>query len=197
MVGLGNPGPRYTSTRHNVGFEIAGAFARRARISLDERRFEGAFGTGRVVGLEVGVLLPGTFMNESGRSVASALEAHASVDPARDLLVVYDDLDLPLGRIRLRARGRAGGQRGMQSVLDAVGSELVPRLRFGVGRPRVGEPARSRVLAPFSADEREVVEARIDVAAEAVLHCIAHGVASAMDRYNRADPDPDPEPEAR
>lgn len=191
MVGLGNPGPRLADTRHNAGFEIVRKFAARERIHLEQQRFEGEYGSGRVAGLEVGVLLPQTFMNASGRSLSAALAALPDLDPAEDVLVVYDDLDLPLGRVRLRARGSAGGQLGMQSVIDALASDGVARLRFGVGRPPMGEAPRSWVLAPFAQADRARVAQCMNVAADAVLHFSQHGVASAMDRFNGRDLTPE------
>jgi len=188
-VGLGNPGAGFADTRHNAGFEIVRRFAGRSRIALDRPRFEGAFGEGRAAGLAVGLLLPQTSMNRSGRSVAAALGALPDVDPGEGLLVVYDELDLPLGRIRLRPGGGAGGQRGMQSVLDALGDERFARLRFGIGRPPPGADPRDWVLAPFASDEVAFARERMDVAADAIGHWLERGTGSAMDRYNRAEPE--------
>ena len=115
VVGLGNPGPRYAGTRHNVGFDVVSALAEAEGISLDRAGFDAVYGAGPVAGQATAVLLPQTFMNDSGRAVAAALEAWPGLRPVTDLLVVYDDLDLPLGRIRLRPSGRAGGQRGRAS----------------------------------------------------------------------------------
>jgi peptidyl-tRNA hydrolase, PTH1 family len=136
---------------------------------------------------EIAVLLPQTFMNDSGRAVASALAALPGVAPASGLLVVYDELDLPFGRIRLRPRGSAGGQRGMASIIETLQSEDFARLRFGIGRPGDAVGAIDRVLAPFDAAEAPVLAERIARAVDAIEHVLAHGIASAMDRYNRAE----------
>ena len=134
IVGLGNPGPRYRLTRHNVGVRVLDAVASGAGIALCERRFSGRFGEGALGGERVGLLAPETWMNRSGEAVAQALAALPSVDPAFDLFVVFDDADLPLGRLRVRARGSSGGHNGLADILDRLGSEAVPRLRFGIGR---------------------------------------------------------------
>ena len=167
------------------------ALARRHGIALDSLRYEAQFGTGAAVGRELALLLPQTFMNDSGRAVASALAELPGVDPARGLVVVYDELDLPFGRLRLRPRGGSGGQRGMASIIEALGSEEFARLRFGIGRPgEEGGGAVDRVLAPFDEAERAALAERIDRAVDAIEHVLAHGIAVAMDRYNRPDPPP-------
>lgn len=188
-MGLGNPGPRYAGTRHNVGFEVARAFTRRHGLAVGSR-LDAELACGPAAGHEVGVLLPQTFMNASGVAVAAALRAFPEVAPDSGLLIVYDDLDLPLGRIRLRARGAAGGHRGMASVIEAVGADRVARLRFGVGRPPPGEDPRSYVLDPFDEAERAGLAGRIAHAVDAIDHFLAHGIASAMDRFNAAPPEP-------
>jgi len=187
-VGLGNPEPHHAPTRHNVGFRIVRAFAARHRFSDTAARFHAEYASARVHGHDTAVLLPQTFMNRSGHAVAAALSALPEVDPTRAMLVVVDDLDLPFGRIRLRARGSAGGQRGVQSVIDAVGGEDFPRLRFGIGRPRAGQGARDYVLEPFLAAENELIPDRLGHAVDAIDAFLEHGIATAMDRFNRPDP---------
>jgi PTH1 family peptidyl-tRNA hydrolase len=196
VVGLGNPGPRYAESRHNVGFRVALAVAGAVGISFFDERFHGHWAEGLVGGAAsvdrqepLGVLLPGTFMNRSGEAVARALGAWPDLEPARDLLVVYDDLDLPLGRLRLRPRGGAGGHRGVADVIDRLGSKEFARLRFGIGRPLVsGEEPRAEVvdfvLDAFSEDEEALLSERIPLAAEAALAWCREGVVVAMDRYN-------------
>lgn len=167
------------------------SLARRCGAGLDAPRYEALFGHGVLAGREVALLLPQTFMNESGRSVKAALADLPGVDPARGLIVAYDELDLPFGRLRLRPRGSSGGQRGMASIIAALGSEEFARLRFGIGRPGEADGAVDRVLAPFDAEERAALGERIERAADAIEHVLAHGIAAAMDRYNRAEPPPD------
>jgi PTH1 family peptidyl-tRNA hydrolase len=191
VVGLGNPGPRYRATRHNIGFEIVSAFGRRHRFGPCTAEPGGLVARGRVAGLRVATLRPQSGMNVSGLGVAATLAACPRVDPARHLLVVYDDLDLPSGRIRLRARGGAGGQRGMASVLSAVRSEAVPRLRFGIGRPPPGRSARDHVLEPFGCAELDALAGQVATALDAVDCFLTDGIGPAMDRFNAA-PEPGP-----
>ncbi len=201
LVGLGNPGRRYAGTRHNVGARIVERLAERRHIALDADRFEGRFGQGVLVAPdgapaeEVGLLLPATWMNRSGRAVCAALGALALEDPARDLLVAYDDVDLPFGRLRLRAGGSAGGQRGLADVIERLERSDVPRLRFGVGRPTPSDDApvpttTEWVLRPFDSREEAALVARgggLDRAAEALACFALDGIAEAMNRYNAAE----------
>jgi PTH1 family peptidyl-tRNA hydrolase len=186
IVGLGNPGPRYAATRHNVGARAVAALAAELRIALaPEERFSARFGLGRIGDVEAAVLLPETWMNASGESVAAAISALPIADVATDLIVGLDDVDLPFGRLRLRARGSDGGQRGLRSVLAALGREDVPRLRIGVGR--AGDPGRDTrdyVLDAFGADEELALPALIRRAADALACFAVEGIAEAMNRFN-------------
>jgi PTH1 family peptidyl-tRNA hydrolase len=185
LVGLGNPGPRYAATRHNAGFRIAERFAAGLGIRLGEERFGGRYGEGFLDGLEVAVLLPGTFMNDSGRALGAAC-AGLALDPCRDLLVALDDLDLPFGRLRLRASGGAGGHRGLGDVLEALATREVARLRFGIGRPPPGRDPVDYVLEPFSPDEERALADLVAAAAGAVELAFAQGIEEAMASVNRA-----------
>lgn len=188
VVGLGNPGAEYENTRHNVGFRIVECVAARHRIALrHERRLHAICGAGRIAGSETMLLEPQTYMNLSGRAVLAALDAHP-VDPATDLLVVYDDLDLPFGRLRLRASGGAGGHNGISDIQQQLGRHDFARLRFGIGRPPAGEDPIAHVLAPFSADEQAQLEAHLDAASDAIELTLAEGVARAMNRVNAGTP---------
>jgi PTH1 family peptidyl-tRNA hydrolase len=186
VVGLGNPGPGYASTRHNIGFRVVEALARRAGVGLQAERFAGRFGSGRVGPLGVAVLEPQTFMNRSGDCVAAALDELEGVDPGRDLVVVYDDLDLPLERIRLRARGGCGGHRGMQSIAAELDREDFARLRFGIGRPPPGVDVIDYVLSPFGDQAEPSVASAVERSVEAILAALTGGMESAMERFNRA-----------
>jgi PTH1 family peptidyl-tRNA hydrolase len=192
IVGLGNPGPRYAATRHNIGARVVAALAAELRIPLaPEERFFAHFGLGRIGDVEAAVLLPQTWMNASGESVAAAVAALPIADVATDLIVGLDDVDLPLGRLRLRARGSDGGQRGLRSVLAALGRDDVPRLRIGVGR--AADPARDTrdyVLDAFSADEELALPALIRRAGDALACFAVAGIAEAMNRFN-APPGPE------
>jgi PTH1 family peptidyl-tRNA hydrolase len=189
VVGLGNPGPRYADTRHNVGFRVVERFAERHAIELGQERYGGRFGRGRAEGVDVGLLQPQDFMNRSGAAVAEALSLLPVEDPAQDLLVVFDDLDLPFARLRLRKSGGAGGHRGVEDVIRCLGGEAFPRLRFGIGRPPPGQDPVAWVLQAFSPEEQARLPGALDAAAAAVLDVVRHGVDPAMNRVNRREPD--------
>ena len=188
VVGLGNPGRRYASTRHNVGLRAAERFAERRRIVLDEERFAGRFGSGPVDDRSVGVLAPETWMNLSGQAVGEAVRALPVENPAEDLIVVFDDADLPFGRLRVRARGGDGGHRGLRDVLAVLESRDVPRLRIGIGRSAEVMETTDWVLQPFTAEEERALPGHLDRAAEAIECFLAEGAGAAMNRFN-ADPD--------
>jgi PTH1 family peptidyl-tRNA hydrolase len=204
VVGLGNPGPRYEDSRHNVGFRIVDQLARDQGVELREARFCGRYGTGVVPPSRVSeraacpeplaFLEPLTFMNRSGEAIVAALAGLPEVDSTQDLLVVYDDLDLPLGRIRVRPRGGAGGHNGLADVIAHLGSREFARLRFGIGRPAGSSLLENRqgvvdfVLDGFEPEEQPLLSDRIPRAAQAALVCLRDGASAAMDRFN-ADPD--------
>lgn len=187
VVGLGNPGPAYACSRHNIGFRVAEAWARRAGVGLQSQRFAGRFGSGRAGALDAAVLEPHTWMNRSGDSVAAALRELEGIEPDRDLVVVYDDLDLPLGRLRVRPSGGPGGHRGVASIIECLGTRDFPRLRFGIGRPPAGCDVVDHVLQPFSSDDERSLAARIPLAVGALEVVLAEGVEAAMNRFNRED----------
>jgi PTH1 family peptidyl-tRNA hydrolase len=182
LVGLGNPGQRYADTRHNLGRVAVEAFASRHGIALDEIRHGCRFGRGDLAGLRVCVATPTGYMNESGRCVA-ALARYYRVPPDR-VLLFYDDLDLPVGALRVRPSGGAGGHNGVASSLSALGASNVPRVRLGVGRPPVEWDAADYVLARFAADERPAVAACVDRAVAAAEAILTDGVDVAMNAYN-------------
>jgi len=194
IVGLGNPGPRYERTRHNAGFRVLDAVAARARAGPTESRFAGRFVECTLAGEHVGLLAPETWMNRSGEAVAQALAALPVLDPAADLLVVFDDADLPLGRLRLRARGSSGGHNGLGDVLERLATEAVPRLRFGIGRPAAPRDTVDFVLESFAADEEALLKQALPRAADAVACFVAEGIAPAMNRFNGPWPEAPPEP---
>jgi PTH1 family peptidyl-tRNA hydrolase len=184
VVGLGNPGRRYQGTRHNIGFAVADEVARRGQAVFESGRGEtltARIGRGPAALL---VVKPLTMMNLSGEAVA-AVAGFYKVDPSA-MLVAADDVNLPLGRLRLRAGGTAGGHNGLKSIIGCLGTEEFPRLRVGVGR---GDPRRDladHVLAVFDDDERDEVDRAIARAADAVETFLAEGIEAAMNRYNRA-----------
>lgn len=185
IVGLGNPGPEYQNTRHNVGFAVVDQLARAGRIRLNQRQYDSLLGFGRLAGEEVALLKPQTFMNLSGRAVYRAI--HGLPVPTEDLLIIHDDLDLPLGRLRIRRQGSPGGHNGMKSIIACLGTEQFTRLRIGIGRPGEGAVAADYVLGDFTPEELPEVDRAVARAAEAVFSLVVNGVAVAMGKYNRMD----------
>jgi len=185
IVGLGNPGRQYENTRHNVGYRVVDALARHWNIDLTRRRFSGLCGSGYPgpggTGEQVLLLKPETFMNLSGRSVREAMTFH-KIAPA-DVLVVLDDMALPLGRLRLRASGSAGGHNGLSSVIQEIGTQQFPRLRIGIEAVE-GRRMVSHVLGPFTRDEEPEILRAIDRAIAAIECWITEGIEKAMTRFN-------------
>jgi PTH1 family peptidyl-tRNA hydrolase len=189
IVGLGNPGRRYARTRHNVGFRVTERLRERWRFDPPEERWDALFARGRVAalgGLDVGVLEPQTYMNESGGALTAALRKLPVEDVSRDVLVVLDDADLPFGRLRLRASGSDGGHRGLADVIARLGTRDVPRMRFGIGRPALPMETKDFVLARFDAEEEAALPGLLDRAAQATECFLAEGAAAAMNRFNAA-----------
>jgi PTH1 family peptidyl-tRNA hydrolase len=184
IVGLGNPGPEYIDTRHNVGFRCVDLLARRAGAAWQDKTDSLQAYVAVVPGEEPLILAkPHTFMNRSGRAVRELLE-FLKLDPER-CLVVYDEMDLPFGTLRLRERGSAGTHNGMRSVISELHSEGIPRLRVGIGQSSPGE-ATTHVLGEFSEDEQAAVEEVIERAAGAAQAWAEHGASVAMNRYNNS-----------
>jgi PTH1 family peptidyl-tRNA hydrolase len=184
VVGLGNPGPRYVGSRHNVGFRVLDHFAREQAIPLSRRAFAGRYGQGAIGGEPVGLLQPETFMNRSGESVLLAVDGLGVEAPEHDLLVVYDDMDLPLGRIRLRKGGGAGGQNGIGHVIECLATRELPRIRFGVGRPPAGEDPIDYLLSRFESADTAALDAAVARACAAIEIFVREGMDAAMNRYN-------------
>lgn len=183
IVGLGNPGEEYAATRHNVGFQIAEALADKARASFAyDGRAEALVADARLRGRPVLIVKPLTYMNRSGLSVRELLRRH-TLTPA-DVLVVYDDINLEAGRLRLRERGSAGGHNGVQDVIDRLGSDAFPRLRVGVGNDFARGRQVDYVLSPFSSEQQPLVEEAIVRACDAAITFVADGVVTAMNRFN-------------
>jgi PTH1 family peptidyl-tRNA hydrolase len=181
IFGLGNPGRRFAGTRHNAGAMAVDVLARRHRIRLWRRRFRSACGRGRIGGRGLWLVKPRTYMNLSGYAVAAATE-ELGIGPGR-ILVISDDIDLPLGKIRLREKGSAGGHKGLQSIVDELGTQEFARLRVGVGAPS-GDDAAAYVLAPFDRGDAEVVTAALERAADAAEAWLEQGAARAMTAFN-------------
>lgn len=183
VVGLGNPGDEYAGTRHNVGFMLVERLARAWGVALRGRLFKARTGLGHYGGEDVLLALPKTFMNRSGLAVRAAMTGKA-VPPER-LVVVYDDLDLPLGEIRIRKKGRAGTHRGMISVTGEIATDEFPRVRIGVGPLPAGREAADFVLEPFRRDEGPLLERSLEHAGEALEMILDGRIEAAMNAFNR------------
>jgi peptidyl-tRNA hydrolase, PTH1 family len=184
VVGLGNPGDGYAATRHNVGFQVASRVAKRARADFAVKAADARIAEGSLGGIRIAIARPQTFMNDSGRAVRKLLDRYRA-DP-RALLVVFDEIDLPLGKLRIRDRGGPGTHNGMRSIVSEIGEEFA-RIRVGVAptdpSAEIGDLAEY-VLTPFAADERETADEQIARAAEAVEVALRDGIARAMDKFN-------------
>jgi PTH1 family peptidyl-tRNA hydrolase len=188
IAGLGNPGPEYSHNRHNVGYWCVNRLARQHGISLKTRSLA-AIGEGQIGGSQVVLLKPRTYVNNSGHPIAAAMRHHKV--SAEHLLVLYDELDLPTGKLRLKAKGGHGGHNGLRSIVNALGSSDFPRIRIGIGRPNVaGEPTWDpKHVAPWvlgdpTPEEVQILRDSVARAAEAVETIIAEGVEAAMRQFN-------------
>ncbi|MDR7415990.1 MAG: aminoacyl-tRNA hydrolase [Armatimonadota bacterium] len=181
VVGLGNPGRRYRGTRHNVGWEVVDRLCARWGIGVSQQEEEALVGKGEIGGLAVLLAKPLTYMNRSGEAVRGLVDRYG-VRP-QEVLVIYDDVDLPVGAIRIRPRGSSGGHHGMASVLEALGTSEIPRVRVGIGRP--SGDAAEYVLSRFSPEERPLIREAVERAADAVETILREGLEAAMNRYNR------------
>jgi PTH1 family peptidyl-tRNA hydrolase len=185
VVGLGNPGKQYESTRHNVGWMVLDRVAERAGLAGHAKtRDAAATMRGRYQGLDLELVKPMTFMNESGLAVRKVLARERA--PLEDLLIVYDDFDLPLGKLRIRGEGSAGTHNGMRSIVGEMGTQKFARLRVGIGEP--SQNAISHVLTRFAGDERQVLDEVLEAAADAVEDWARDGAARAANRWNSWSP---------
>ena len=182
IVGLGNPGPRYRATRHNLGAEVAARAALRLGVELTHSTCHARWGRSRARGREALLAFPATYMNESGLAVAALARYHKF--PPEDILVISDDLHLAPGRLRLRRGGSSGGHNGLQSVIEHLGSDDFHRLRVGIGAPVAGGDQVEYVLSRFPAEERAQILAAVERASEAVLCWLEEGLDAAMRHFN-------------
>lgn len=187
IVGLGNPGPRYAGTRHNVGFDVIDSLAAAPGCPPFREKFEALVTELNEDGETVLLVKPLTYMNLSGRAVRAVLDFYKL--PLDRLLVVCDDFNLPLGKLRLRAKGSHGGQNGLRNIQDHLGTDAYARLRIGVGQPQPGE-AVDFVLSKFRPSERPIIEEAVARAVQAALVWAREGIAAAMNRFNADSPPP-------
>ena len=186
IVGLGNPGNKYAHTRHNVGFDVMEHLARKLGVSISREKEEALIGECFVGGQKVILALPQTYMNLSGESVMRLANWYKI--PPENLLVIYDDIDLAPGFIRIRKNGSAGTHNGMRSIIGLLGYDNFPRLRVGVGQRREGYELVDWVLGHYIGEEQEVMDKAFDLAADAVIDYIENGIESAMCKYNTKKP---------
>ena len=182
IVGLGNPGPRYRCTRHNVGFRCVDLIARKWGIRQSERRAKAVLGRGNHAGRDIVLAKPRTFMNNSGEGVAYLLTRFAAT-PA-DLVVIYDEMELPMGRLRIRPSGSDGGHNGIRSIITTLKTQDFPRIRVGIGPPSPELDSIAHVLGHFSQEESSQIAQSVKEVAEAVECLLEHNIDVAMNRFN-------------
>jgi peptidyl-tRNA hydrolase, PTH1 family len=184
IVGLGNPEPKYDKTRHNIGFDAVDELAKIWQMSLKENnRFQGLFAEGVAPGgKKIRLLKPLTYMNRSGQSVRAVTDWY-KIDP-KSVLVIYDDMDLPTGRLRIRLSGSAGGHNGMKSIISHLGSQDFPRLRIGIGKSDEKKETISHVLGKFAPQEIKIIEEILYTSVKAIELSLKEGIEQSMNRYN-------------
>jgi PTH1 family peptidyl-tRNA hydrolase len=188
IVGLGNPEDEYEGTRHNVGFEVADELARRAGVRFSDKKFKARVARGEIAGESCVLLKPQTYMNLSGESVGPAVGFFKL--ETSDVIVIHDELDLPLGRVKLKKGGGHGGHNGLRSLKQHMPDDLFARVRIGIGRPPPAWDPADYVLARFTSSERKEAERAVDEAANAVESILKDGLDKAMNFYNRAKEEP-------
>lgn len=187
IVGLGNPGKQYEHTRHNCGFQALDAIARKLGCKVDKGKFQGLYGQTVYNGQKLFLLKPQTFMNLSGRSVLQ-LSAYYSIPPQR-IIILFDDISLPPGRLRIRPNGSAGGHNGIKSIIQELGTQDFPRVKIGVGaKPHPEQDLADWVLSTFSTSEEKALSFALENAADAALCIIEKGVPETANRYNGNHP---------
>ncbi len=182
IVGLGNPGEKYARTRHNAGFIVADEIADSCSISLSKSKFDVVFGRGRINGNDVIIAKPMAFMNRSGLPIRK-LSDYFGIK-CEDLIIIYDDIDLPFGRIKIKEKGGHGGHNGIRSLVDTFGSRDFPRLRVGVGRSGNGADVTGHVLGRFSVEEAEILTRMVSESGKAVVSIVCDGLTVAMNNFN-------------
>jgi peptidyl-tRNA hydrolase, PTH1 family len=187
IVGLGNPGEEYARTRHNVGFGAVNEIARRHGLAWSGKRSNARLAEGHIGGQRVALARPQTFMNLSGQAVVGLCQWY-KLDPTRELLVIYDDIDLPFATLRLRERGSAGTHNGMKSIVSLLGTQVFPRLRVGIGQKPEGWDLAKYVLGRWTRDEEQALPGLYERIADAADLIAREGFTAAMNRYNVAAP---------
>ena len=184
IVGLGNPDDKYQGTRHNVGFDVIDLLAEKYNIAVDTKKHRAYIGKGIIGGQKVILAKPQTYMNLSGESVRSLVEYY-KVDPETELLIIFDDISLDVGQLRIRKKGSAGGHNGIKNIIANLGTSVFQRIKVGVGEKPKGYDLADYVLGRFSKEERELIKEGFECAAEAVAMITAGEIDQAMHKYNR------------
>ena len=184
IAGLGNPDKKYEKTRHNIGFDTVDALAEKYNISITEKKHKALCGSGVIEGVKVILAKPQTYMNLSGESIAEIVNFY-KLDPESEMLIIFDDISLAPGNIRVRKKGSAGGHNGIKSIISSVGTSNFMRIKVGVGEKPQGWDLADHVLGRFSSGDRKLVDEAIEFAADAVEKIITDGTDAAMNEYNR------------
>lgn len=182
IVGLGNPGREYECTRHNVGFAVLDRLADKLDVKINKVKFKGLLGEASYRGQTLLLLKPQTYMNLSGESVSDTVNFYKI--PLENLIVIYDDMDLPVGRLRIRPQGSSGGHKGMESIIYQLSSDQFCRIRVGIGKPEDKRDTVGHVLGTFYGEEIQKIKATMEAAAQAALVIVSEGVDEAMNKFN-------------
>lgn len=180
IVGLGNIGKEYHLTRHNVGFDIVDILAAKYNIQINRTKFKGEYGEGLIDSEKVILLKPSTYMNLSGESIIQYMNFYKITSDK--IIIIYDDISLEVGKLRIRDKGSAGGHNGIKSIISCIGKDVFPRVKVGVGLPKGN--LTSHVLGKFSSDEREVAEKVFNIATQATTAIINQGITESMNKFN-------------
>ena len=180
IVGLGNPGKKYEHTRHNMGFDVVDLFSEQAQIDIDKESFKGLVGRGKIFNEDILILKPQTYMNLSGESVREIVSYFKI--PTEDIIVVYDDMALDVGKIRLRPSGSSGGHKGIQNIIDNLGTQEIKRIRVGIGEPEFD--SIDYVLSKPTKDEKPLIDEAIEKAADAIRNLLKMNFDKGMTTYN-------------
>lgn len=183
IVGLGNPGRQYVGTRHNMGYEVIGLLSRQYGAGKPKGKFHSEYVEINISGEKVVLLSPLTYMNRSGLAVSEAKNFYKLA--ISDMLIVCDDLSLPLGKVRCRTGGSSGGQKGLADVIRMLGTEEIPRLRLGIGHPGENKSVVDYVLEPFTSEEKSLAQTSFDTGAKAVAVWLKEGIQSCMNQFNQ------------
>ena len=184
IAGLGNPGGKYEKTKHNMGFQVIDLLADKYHIEMNQKKHKAICGTGIIEGVKVLLLKPQTFMNLSGESIRDAVDFY-KIDPETELIVIYDDIDLPPGHLRIRKKGSAGGHNGIKNIIQHLGTQVFPRIRVGVGEKPEGWDLADYVLSGFSKEDEVLVKESWERAVEAAAVMLTDGPEKAMNDFNR------------